>query len=215
MPLAGFGAAWRGIVDTRGFLAPKGLVFPRRDAPGFEDGPDVTRHECLWNGPSWPYATSVALTGFARALQSRLDLPVGREDFARLMGLYARQHRRVREDGRTVAWIDENLSGFTGEWLARDILLAQAKAEGRAPKPRERGKDYNHSTFCDLVITGLCGLVPQTDGAVKVDPLAPAAWDWWCLDGVRYHGRDVTVLFDRDGTHYGRGKGLVILDGAR
>ncbi len=215
MPLAGFGAAWRGIVDEKGFLAPKGLVFPRRDTPGFADGPDVTRHECLWNGPSWPYATSVALTGLARALHAGLDLPVGREDFARLMGLYARQHRRVREDGRTVAWIDENLSGFTGEWLARDILIDQAKAEGREPKPRERGKDYNHSTFCDLVITGLCGLVPQTDGTLKVDPFAPAEWDWWCLDGVRYHGRDVTVLFDRDGMRYGRGKGLIIIDGQR
>lgn len=213
MPLAGFGAAWRGIVDERGFLAPKGLVFPRRDTPGFAPGAvDAARHECLWNGPSWPYATSVALAGLARALHGGLEMPVDREDFARLMALYARQHVRVREDGRAVPWIDENLSGFTGEWLARDILLAQAKAEGRKPAYHERGKDYNHSTFCDLVITGLCGLVPQTDGALRVDPLAPAAWDWWCLDGVRYHGRDVTVLFDRDGTHYGRGQGLVILD---
>ena len=212
MPLAEFGAAWKGIVDEKGFLAPKGLAFPRRDTPGFADGSDVTRHECLWNGPSWPYATSIALTGLARALHGGLDLPVGREDFARLMGLYARQHRRTLEDGRTVAWIDENLSGFTGEWLARDVLVAQAKVEGREPKPRERGKDYNHSTFCDLVITGLCGFVPQADGALKVDSLAPAAWDWWCLDGVRYHGRDVTVLFDRDGAHYGRGKGLLVLN---
>ena len=41
-----------------------------------------------------------------------------------------------------------------------------------------------------------------------VKPLAPKAWDWWCIDGVRFHGRDVTVLFDR----YGKGKGLVVLD---
>lgn len=213
MPLAGFGAAWAGIVDERGFLAPKGLVFSRRDTPGFAPGVvDITRHECLWNGPSWPYATSVALTGLARALHDGLDLPVGREDFARLLGLYARQHRLVRDDGRVVPWIDENVSGFTGEWLARDIQIAQIRAAGRTPTGPGRGKDYNHSTFCDLVITGLCGLVPQADGALRVNPLAPAAWDWWCLDGVRYHGRDVTVLFDRDGTHYGRGKGLLVLD---
>ena len=172
----------------------------------------------LWN-PSRAFFTALAadgrqddvceLNGYA---PFAAGMPLGREDFARLMGLYARQHRRTLEDGRTVAWIDENLSGFTGEWLARDVLVAQAKAEGREPKPRERGKDYNHSTFCDLVITGLCGFVPQADGALKVDPLAPAAWDWWCLDGVRYHGRDVTVLFDRDGAHYGRGKGLLVLN---
>ena len=61
------------------------------------------------------------------------------------------------------------------------------------------------------MIAGLCGVVPQADGAIVVKPLAPAAWDWWCVDGVRYHGHDLTVLFDRDGTRYGRGKGLVVL----
>ena len=80
---------------------------------------------------------------------------------------------------------------------------------------RERGKDYNHSTFCDLVIAGLCGLVPQKDGSVKIRPMAPASWDWWCVDGIRYHGSELSVLFDRAGTRYGRGKGLVVLrDGA-
>ena len=59
-----------------------------------------------------------------------------------------------------------------------------------------------------LVIDLLQGL----DGKVVVKPLAPEEWDWWCVDGVRYHGRDVTVLFDRDGKHYGKGKGLVVLE---
>ena len=61
------------------------------------------------------------------------------------------------------------------------------------------------------MIAGLCGVVPQADGSVVVKSLAPSAWDWWCVDGVRYHGHDLTVLFDRDGTRYGRGKGLVVL----
>jgi hypothetical protein len=42
------------------------------------------------------------------------------------------------------------------------------------------------------------------------------AWDWFCLDRVRYHGRLLTVLWDRDGTKYGRGTGLqVFADGRR
>ena len=49
------------------------------------------------------------------------------------------------------------------------------------------------------------------DGRIVVKPLAPAAWDWWCVDRARYHGHDLTVLFDRDGRRYGRGKGLVVL----
>ena len=79
----------------------------------------------------------------------------------------------------------------------------------------ERGKDYNHSTFCDLVISGLCGLVPRQDGRIEVKPLAPESWDWWRLDGVRYHGSNLTILFDRYGTRYGNGSGLVVLKDGR
>ena len=106
-------------------------------------------------------------------------------------------------------WIDEDMDPFTGEWLARALLIEQRKGKkGYVP---ERGKDYNHSTFCDLVVTGLCGFVPREDGKMEVKPLAPPEWDWWCLDGVRYQGRDVTILYDKYGTRYGRGTGLVVL----
>ena len=44
-------------------------------------------------------------------------------------------------------------------------------------------------------------------------PRAPEAWDWWCIDGVCSHGREVTVLFDRYGKRHGKGIGLVVLDG--
>ena len=56
----------------------------------------------------------------------------------------------------------------------------------------------------------------RRDGSLLTKSLAPQEWDWRCLDGARYHGRDVTILFDRDGTRYGRGKGLSVLrDDAR
>ena len=44
---------------------------------------------------------------------------------------------------------------------------------------------------------------------VDVHPLLPAnTWGWFCLDDVRYHGRTLTILWDRDGRRYGRGAGL-------
>lgn len=211
MPLDGFGAAWRPLLSESGFSAPKGLTSPTRDTPGFNAEPDFGKHECLWNGPSWPYATSVALTALYETLQSGAEIPVGKADFARLLKQYAAQQVRVREDGQAVPWIDENLNPFTGDWQARTILIEQARRAGCEPRFRERGKDYNHSTFCDLVIAGLCGFVPKSDGSLVVKPLAPDEWNWWCVDGVRYHGRDITILFDRDGTHYGKGKGLRVL----
>ena len=209
MPLEmSFMSAWKPLMREDGFSAKWGLTFPERSTPGFKI--DYKGHECKWNGPSWPYSTSVALTALYKTLQSdrREGMPVPMDGFARLLKQYAAAHVRKLEDGGLVPWIDENQNPFTGDWISRTIILQTPAMLKRFP--RERGKDYNHSTFCDLVISGLCGLVPHEDGRIDVKPLAPTGWDWWCLDGVRYHGTDVTVLFDRDGKRYGRGKGLVI-----
>ena len=74
---------------------------------------------------------------------------------------------------------------------------------------KDRGKDCNHSTFCDLVISGLVGLRPRADETIEVNPLVPdETWDYFCLDGVGYHGRKITILYDKTGQRYGKGRGL-------
>ena len=40
--------------------------------------------------------------------------------------------------------------------------------------------------------------------------LPEATWDWFCVDDVRYHGRSLTIVWDRDGKHYRRGAGLAV-----
>ena len=70
---------------------------------------------------------------------------------------------------------------------------------------------YNHSNYCDLVITGLVGLRPRADDRVEVNPLVPpGTWDWFCLDNVRYHSRILTILWDKTGMRYNKGKGFRI-----
>ena len=57
----------------------------------------------------------------------------------------------------------------------------------------------------------MAGLVPRADNTIEVDPLIPAGvWDWFCLDNVAYHGHMLTILWDRTGDKYGKGKGLNI-----
>ncbi len=209
-------AAWDGLMDERGFYAPVGIVFPRRDTPGFNVTINYGKHECLWDGPTWPYATSVALTALYETLQGgATPAKATAADFARLLCQYARQHVRVREDGTRVPWIDENQHPFTGTWISRDVLIEQARWRGKPVRYRERGKDYNHSTFCDLVIAGICGVMPQESKGLSVRPLAPAGWDWFRLACVRYQGRDLAVTWDKTGAKYGKGAGLFVeVDGA-
>lgn len=180
------------LTDEKGFLAPLGLTFPRRDTPGFRVGVDIEGHECLWCGPSWPYATSVALTAFANRLHARARTHAEAASFRMLLRQYAAQHRLRKEDGTEVPWIDEDADPFTGDWLARRMLLMRAPRGARFP---ERGKDYNHSTFCDIVISGLVGFRPAAYGSFTVDPLADPAWDAWSLRGVRWRGHDVDIAW--------------------
>jgi hypothetical protein len=208
LPDPGFEAAWSQIMDPAGFYAPFGLTTAERRSPDFKLA--YTGHECQWNGPSWPFSTSITLTAMANLLNNYHQNVVSNRDYFDILEIYAKSQHLKRADGSVVPWIDENLNPLTGDWMARAIMLTWTKA--RIP---ERGKDYNHSTFCDLIISGLIGLRPRTDDTVEVNPLLPAGtWDYFCLDRAPYHGHSLTILYDKTGEHYGRGSGLrVFADG--
>jgi hypothetical protein len=60
-----------------------------------------------------------------------------------------------------------------------------------------------------LIISGLMGLRPRADNIVEVNPLVPDdTWSWFCLDNVLYHGWIITIVWDKNGTRYGKGTGL-------
>jgi hypothetical protein len=211
LPDAEYSAAWAQLMDPRGFYAPYGPTTAEQRHPNFRFKHD--EHECLWNGPSWPFATCQTLTGLANLLHTSDPKTVSRVDYLHLLKIYAHSHYRILPDGRRVNWIDENLDPFTGVWLARSILEEWSWPAVKGG--RERGKDYNHSTFCDLVISGLVGVRPDETGRVTVNPLASdREWLYFCLDNLSVRGKKVTVLFDATGERYGQGKGLrVFVDG--
>ena len=185
-----YDVAWLQLLDEQGFSAPYGLTTAERRHPQFRS------HgvgKCEWDGAIWPFATSQTLTALANYLN---DYPaphvVGDSVFFRQMELYVEsQHHRGRP------YIGEYLDEKNGAWLMGD---------------RERSRYYNHSTFNDLMITGIVGLRPQDDGSIVVNPLLPDnQWDYFCLDGVNYRGHMLTIIWDKDGQHYHQGSGLILL----
>ncbi len=215
LPGIGYEEAWKQLKDPKGFYAPFGPTTAEQRHPRF--AVSYEGHECQWNGPSWPFATSITLTAMANLLNNYQQSVITRNDYFDLLKIYTKCQRLKREDGRVVPWIDENLNPYNGDWLARTRLKSWKNGTWDPDKGgRERGKDYNHSTYCDLIISGLVGLRPQPDAVVNVNPLLPPdAWDWFCLDNVLYHGHIVTVVWDRTGEKYGRGKGLRIFSDGR
>ncbi|WP_347304556.1 glycosyl hydrolase family 65 protein (plasmid) [Croceibacterium sp. TMG7-5b_MA50] len=186
---AGYEDAWAQLRDPEGFDAPFGITTAERRHPRFRFH---VVGRCEWNGPVWPYATSQTLTALANVLNHRTQGQVDAGDYLHALRTYARATYR---DGKP--YIGEYLDEVTGQYLHVDL---------------ERGRYYNHSTFCDLVINGLVGLRPQADGRLVVNPLVPAGtWDWFALDGIRLRGRTVAICWDRDGSRYNRGAGLSVL----
>ena len=193
--------AWKQLMNPRGFYARFGPTTVEQRDPRFRIA--YTGHECQWNGPGWPFATSVTLTAMANLLNNYRQNVVNRQDYFDVLKIYTKSQQLKLSDGRTVPWIDEDLDPYRGMWIARAVL----KRNG-AGIP-ERGKDYNHSTYCDLIICGLVGLRPRADNIVEVNPLVPnGAWDYFCLDNVHYHGHVLTILYDKTGGRYGKGAGL-------
>jgi hypothetical protein len=156
--------------------------------------------ECQWNGPSWPFQTTLALGGLANLLN---DNPyqgiINAGDYLRLLRQYTNQHY---------------LNGKP------DLQEDYDPDTGKAIVGLQRSHHYNHSAYNDLIITGLVGLRPRPDQVLEVNPLLSGntkdgpPLTWFCLENVLYHGRLVTILYDRDGTHFRRGAGLsVYVDG--
>ena len=210
IPPDDYAVAWLQLKDPQGFYAPYGPTTAEQRASGFQIS--YTGHECQWNGPSWPYATSITLTGLANLLNNDSPAPLNASDYFDLLQIYSKSHFLKKADGTTVPWIDENINPFTGDWISRTILMGNGTWPGGIV---ERGKDYNHSTYCDLIITGLIGIRPQEGDQLIVNPLVPQdTWDYFCLDNVSYKGHKISVVYDKDGSRYNVGQGFkVFVDG--
>ncbi|HEX8201857.1 MAG TPA: hypothetical protein VF590_15380, partial [Isosphaeraceae bacterium] len=204
----GFEAAWASILDPEQFWTPWPVASASKRSPAYaqEGWPTEPGRGtgCMWNGPTWPHANSIVMTAMARTI--RADREAGQSSSPLTTGhlweLFSSFTRaQYRDQDMTYPWTGEFYNGETARW-----------------KTAER--DYNHSTWLDVLIPELLGLVPRADDVLEVDPLVPEAkLTHFLLDGQHYHGHDVTIAWDApDGDdHYGDGRqGLdVYLDGRR
>ncbi len=188
MPDNKYNIAWKNLTDTKTFSAPFGITTADRNHPLFRTHGCC---KCEWDGAVWPFATSQTLTAMANLLNNYQQDFVADSNYFDLLETYVEsQYYRGRP------YIGEYLDEKTGYWLKGD---------------EERSRYYNHSTFNDLIITGLVGLRPRADDMIEVNPLLPATkWDWFCLDNVLYHGKIITIVWDKTGLKYKKGKGLSV-----
>jgi hypothetical protein len=196
IPDGGRDGCFRYLLDENCFLAPYGLRTADASHPEYRKHFD---HECLWNGPVWPFATSQTLTALITYLQTEKQPTVTADDFMGLLLTYAYSQRDT--DG--TPWLDENMDPDTGIWLAREILRKQPDYE-----LKDRGRHYNHSSFIDLVMTGVCGICPSEGNKLIIRPLGTAL-DSFSATDIKYHGHMLAIEWNKS-------KGLrVTVDGNR
>lgn len=204
---ADYSAAWGHVLTQNELAGPRGLrtvepSYPRYMVQYRYDD-ESGKPECQWNGPSWPFQTSQVLTGLANLLNDYTQTTITRGDYLHLLRQYAHQHYLA--DGRL------------------DLQEDYDPDRGGPIVGLARSHHYNHSTYVDLVISGLFGLRARGDDVLEVNPLFPDAAHaegrpirYAALEDVAYHGHRVSIVYDADGNHYRIGKGVTVyVDGRR
>lgn len=200
-----YAAAWRHLLSPVELAGTYGLRTVEPSYPHYltqyRYDQSTGMPECQWNGPSWPFQTSQVLTALANLLDDYSQTVITRGDYLRLLRQYTHQH--FLSPGH--ADIQEDYNPDTG---APIVGLA-------------RSHHYLHSTYVDLILTGLIGIRPRSDEMLELNPLITkdsASKErpilYFGVQNVAYHGHDVSVFYDSDGSRYRIGRGLfVFVDG--
>lgn len=187
-----FNGAWKHVIDTSNLLGQYGL---RTNEPSYEyyfkqfayyEG----KRSSQWNGPSWPYQTSMVLTGMANLLNDYHQDIITNTNYLDLLRRYTRQHFLPGGKINLVENYDPNLGG--------PIVYCYWS------------NHYNHSSYNNLVISGLCGIRPSEGDTLVINPLTDESISYFWLGDVSYHGHKLSLAFDKDGSRYKMGKGLTV-----
>ena len=184
--------SWKHLLDTNRLLGAHGL---RTNEPSYQyyfkqfvfaDGKPGSQ----WNGPSWPYQTSQAITGMTNFLNDYKQEAVTNSDYLKILRLFTKQHYLPDGKINLVENYDPNFGGPIVHYYWSN--------------------HYNHSTFNNLVISGLCGIRPLAGDSLTINPLIDTSIKYYYLGNVNYHGHKLTIVYDADGTKYNSGKGLTV-----
>ena len=187
-----YNSAWKHLTDTNDLLGPFGL---RTNEPSYEhyfkqfvyfEG----QRGSQWNGPSWPYQSSQMITAMANLLNNYKQHIITTSDYLKLLRLYTQQHYLPDGKINLVENYDPNLGGPIVYYYWSN--------------------HYNHSSFNNLVISGLCGIRPSEGDTLDINPLVDSSIQYFYLEDILYHGHKLSVIYDKDGSKYKAGKGLMV-----
>jgi hypothetical protein len=99
MPPADHDTAWKFLFAPQGFAGKYGPTTAERCSPRFDY---KVAHECLWNGPSWPFATTQTLVAVANLLNGPAQTVMAPSDYFRLLSTYAASQHIQLPNGHVI-----------------------------------------------------------------------------------------------------------------
>ena len=202
VPTQGREKAFAFLKDSKVFQGKTGFATADISHPRFLYSPEHS--VCMWNGHVWPYATSYVVNAVIALLNEYRQSVLTNEDLYAFIKTYAEMHRSY-EDGKWIRFIDEEMFPFEYKWRVREMAKQGRKIMGG----QNRGKDYNHSTFIDLVLKGLCGIASRGNELV-VEPKIQGIWKWFKIENLTVRKQTYTVYYDEDGNVFNKGKGVIV-----
>lgn len=197
-----FAEAWKHVLDTNEFAGPHGLrtVGPTYQYYMRQYRYEGTEPECQWNGPVWPFQTTQVLTGLANFLDhypnGTATGVISEGDYTKILQQYAKLH--YNPERGNILDLEEDYHPETGYPIVG----------------LKRSPHYFHSGFVDSILSGFVGIRPSADDKLEVNPAADAsAISYFRADSIIYHGREIAVQWDADGSRYGSAGLKVEVDG--
>jgi len=163
--------AFETILDPEEFWGPWKVTTCTMKCPMYT--PKV--HLCNWNGPVWPHANSIVAHALAKGIRIYMAPAVTKRHLWELLDSYTSLHYEDK-----------------GTWKQPNI-----HEEGNADDGQMYGcPDYFHSTYNDLIITLVGGLVPRNDDIIELFPVVDVPWTHFKLDRIPYKGHLLTIVWD-------------------
>lgn len=129
---------------------------------------------CHWNGPTWPFSNVLVAEALANAIRVYRVPQVTRAKYFDFLQRYVRA--QYEGGDFTKPLVGEVYHSETGAWKT----------------PTE---DYFHSTYADLLIRHVGGLVPRPDATLEFHPIVDA-FPFFRFRRVPYRGALLDILWD-------------------
>lgn len=191
------------------FAAPYPIPTVATDSPAFAPdntwriGPNASEekpytYNCCWNGPAWNFANSLVIDTLGAVVQKS----AGQKHQKLFAELFNKWCREQCSNENAIPNTCEHYNCFTGEEL-REI------------------RDYSHSTFIDIVMRRVIGLMENDLGRLICAPIDIGV-DNLIISDIPYCGHLITFIWDKsqeysfqlicDGKNIFSGKELTLVD---